>query len=155
MPAITTARPDNLLYTRHIRALGNFIRTTLSMNSLEKLSDRLSSLFSSWPNPFYFAAVLDRKSRGQAYCILYGRHGLFAPGSSFCWRENPVPDMESIRRDDSIRILMAQLLQNEEETMGYLVSGLQTWSQREQGRFEEEALFLSAVLSILREFSSR
>ena len=138
---------DNLMYTRHIRALGNFIRTTLSMNSLEKLSDRLSTLFSGWPNPLYFAAVLDSKDRGQAYCILHGRHGLFAPGSSFCWREAPVPDMESIRCDHSVRILMVQLLQNEEETMGYLVSGLQNWSQREQDRFEEEALFLSAALN--------
>ena len=138
---------DNLMNTRHIRALGNFIRTTLSMNSLEKLSDRLSTLFSGWPNPYYYAAVLDEKNRGQAYCVLHGRHGLFAPGSSFCWREAPVPDAESLRRDHSIRILMVQLLQNEEETMGYLVSGLNTWNQREQDRFEEEALFLSAALN--------
>lgn len=31
--------------------------------------------------------------------------------------------------------------------MGYLVSGLQTWNLREQERFEEEALFLSAALN--------
>ena len=43
-----------------------------------------------------------------------------------------------------IRILLAQLLQNEEETMGYLISGMQAWNMREQERFEEEALFLSA-----------
>ncbi len=138
---------DNLIYTRHIRALGNFIRTTLSMNSLEKLSDRLSALFSSWPNPYYYAAVLDDKNRSQAYCVLHGRHGLFAPAFSFCWREAPVPDAASVRRDHSIRILMLQLLQNEEETMGYLVSGMQIWNQREQDRFEEEALFLSAALN--------
>ena len=138
---------DNLMYTRHIRALGNFIRTTLSMDSMEKLSERLSALFSNWPNPYYYAAVLDDKNRGQAYCVLHGRHGLFAPGSSFCWREAPVPDAASVRRDHSIRILMVQLLQNEEETMGYLISGMQTWNQREQDRFEEEALFLSAALN--------
>ena len=138
---------DNLIYIRHIRALGNFIRTTLSMNSLEKLADRLSDLFSRWPNPYYYAAVLDNKNPGRAYCVLHGRHGLFTPGSAFCWREAPVPDAESVRRDHSIRILMAQLLQNEEETMGYLVSGMQAWNQREQDRFEEEALFLSAAMN--------
>ena len=42
---------------------------------------------------------------------------------------------------------MVQLLQNEEETMGYLVSGLQAWTMREQDRFEEEALFLSAAFN--------
>ena len=138
---------DNLLYTRHIRAMGNFIRKTLSMNSLEMLSEELSSLFSGWPNPCYFAAVLDEKDRTMARCVMHGRHGLFASGSSFCWQESPVIDEESIRCDPAIRILMAQLLQNEEETMGYLVSGMQAWNLREQERFEEEALFLSAALN--------
>jgi len=138
---------DNLMYTRHIRALGNFIRKTLSMNSLDLLSKQLSSLFSGWPNPYYFAAVLDENDRGLAHCVLHGMHGLFASGTSFCWRESPVPDAGSVLSDPAIRILMAQLLQNEEETMGYLVSGMQAWNLREQERFEEEALFLSAALN--------
>ena len=138
---------DNLLSTRHIRALGNFIRKTLSMNSLDKLSDRLSSLFSKWQNPYYFAAVLDENDRSMARGILHGRHGVFASGTAFRWRDFPVPDAESLLRDPAIRVLMVQLLQNEEETMGYLVSGLQAWNQREQDRFEEEALFLSAALN--------
>ena len=138
---------DNLIYTRHIRAMGNFIRKTLSMNSLEKLSVQLSSLFSGWPNPYYFAAVLDENDRNLARCVLHGRHGLFASGSVFCRKDSPVTDEEFIRNDPSIRILMVQLLQNEEETMGYLVSGMQAWNLREQERFEEEALFLSAALN--------
>ena len=138
---------DNLLYTRHIRALGNFIRKTLSMNSLDRLSRELSSLFSGWPNPFYFAAVLDEKDRSIARSVLHSRHGLSVPGTTFCRLEAPVTDMSSILGDPSIRILMAQLLQNEEETMGYLVSGLDAWNMREQERFEEEALFLSAALN--------
>ena len=138
---------DNLLYTRHIRALGNFIRKTLSMNSLDKLSEQLTSFFSGWPNPFYFAAVLDENDRNMARSIMHGRHGLFLPGSVFNRKDSPVPDEKSIRNDPAIRILMAQLLQNEEETMGYLVSGLRNWSMREQERFEEESLFLSAALN--------
>ena len=138
---------DNLIYTRHIRALGNFIRKTLSMNSLDKLSEQLSSLFSGWPNPYYFAAVLDEHDRSLARCVMHGRHGLFASGSTFCWKESPVTDEPSVRNDPAIRILMVQLLQNEEETMGYLVSGMQAWNLREQERFEEEALFLSAALN--------
>ena len=138
---------DNLMYTRHIRAMGNFIRKTLSMNSLEKLSDELAALFAGWPNPYYFAAVLEENSQDRARSVLHGRHGLFAPGFDFCWRESPVPDEESIRNDPTIRIMMAQLLQNEEETMGYLISGLKAWTLREQERFEEEALFLSAAFN--------
>ncbi len=138
---------DNLIYTRHIRAMGNFIRKTLSMNSLDKLSEQLSALFSGWPNPYYFAAVLDENDRTRARCVLHGRHGLFASGSSFSWKDSPVIDEVSVRGDPSIQILMAQLLQTEEETLGYLVSGMQTWNLREQERFEEEALFLSAALN--------
>ena len=138
---------DNLLYTRHIRAMGNFIRKTLSMMSQDKLSEQLCSLFSGWPNPFYFAAMLDEKDRSVARSVLHSRHGLFLPGSAFRWRETPITDAASVRDDPAIRILMVQLLQNEEETMGYLVSGLQAWTMREQDRFEEEALFLSAAFN--------
>ena len=140
---------DNLIYTRHIRAMGNFIRKTLSMNSLDKLSKELSTLFAGWPNPFYFAAVLNEDDRSMARSVLHSRHGLAVPGTEFCWKETPVTDADSVRSDPAIRILMAQLLQNEEETMGYLVSGLQTWNLREQDRFEEEALFLSAAVNAL------
>ncbi|MCR5296849.1 MAG: GGDEF domain-containing protein [Clostridiales bacterium] len=138
---------DNLMYTRHIRAMGNFIRKTLSMNSLDRLSKQLSALFSGWPNPFYFAAVLNEKDKGQARSVMHSRHGLFLPGTVYRWKESPVTDEATVRSDPSIRILMVQLLQNEEETMGYLVSGLQAWSMREQERFEEEALFLSAAFN--------
>ena len=138
---------DNLLYNRHIRAMGNFIRKTLSMSSLEKLSEQLSSLFSGWPNPYYYAAVIDRNDRELAHCVLHGRHGLFVPGTDFRWRESAITNESSVRNDPSIRILMVQLLQNEEETMGYLVSGMQAWNLREQERFEEEALFLSAAFN--------
>ena len=138
---------DNLMYVRHIRAMGNFIRKTLSMNSLEKLSEQLSKLFAGWPLPFCFAAVLDENDRSMARSVLHGRHGLFLSGSVFCWKDSPVTDEASVRGDPAISILMVQLLQNEEETMGYLVSGMQTLSMREQERFEEEALFLSAALN--------
>ena len=138
---------ENLVYMRHIRTMGNFIRKTLSMVSLEKLSVELASLFSAWPNPYCFAAVLDEKDRGLARCVLHSRHGRFVPGSAFRWRQSPLPDTELLRKDPQVRIVLAQLLQNEEETMGYLVSGLGEWNMREQEHFEEEALFLSAALN--------
>lgn len=72
---------DNLLYTRHIRAMGNFIRKTLSMNSLDKLSEQLSALFSGWPNPFYFAAVLDENDRNLARASCTAGMGCPSPAS--------------------------------------------------------------------------
>ncbi len=140
---------ENLRYTRHIRAMGNFIRNTLSMNSLDRLSELLSVLFSVQPNPFFFAAVLDENNRDLARSILHCRHGLSLPGTVFNRRESQLPDADSVLNDPSIRILMLQLLQNQEETMGYLIAGLQSLSMREQERFEEEALFLSAALNAI------
>ena len=138
---------ENLVFTRHIRALGNFIRKTLSMDSLEKLTDCLTNIFSGWQDPYYFAAVPEETDRRLARIILHGDHGRFSAGKVFRRDLSPVPDAEKVLRDPSVRILMAQLLQNEEETMGYLVSGMEEWSQREQERFEEEAIFLSAALN--------
>ena len=137
----------NLTFTRYIRAMGNFIRKTLSMNSLEKLTDCLPPLFSLWPDPYYFAAVLDERDPGVAQPILHGVHNRFTDDGAFRWRGAPVPDIEALRADPSVRIVLAQLLQNEEETMGYFVSGMEEWSLREQERFEEQALFLSAALN--------
>ncbi|MBQ9010266.1 MAG: GGDEF domain-containing protein [Clostridia bacterium] len=137
----------NLDYTRHIRAMGFFMQRTLSMHSLSKLKECLPPLFAQWPNPFYFAAVLDENDHSLAYPILYGRHGRFESGESFRLKDSVVPDRHALINDSSVRIAMAQLLQNEEETMGYLVSGMKDWSLRDQERFEEEALFLSAALN--------
>ena len=137
----------NLEYTRHIRAMGNFVRTTLSMDDFGKLKEHLAAHFVQRSNPYYFAAVLDEHDRQKAQPILHSRHGLFLSGPDFRWKDEPVPDEDVVRGDRSIRILMAQLLQNEQETMGYLVSGMENWSLREQERFEEEALFLSAALN--------
>ena len=137
----------NLEYTRHIRAMGNFIRTTLSMDDLGKLKEHLMQNFAQRSNPYYFAAVLHEHDRLAAQPILHSRHGLFLTDGDFRWKEAPVPDEDVLRADRSIRILMAQLLQNEQETMGYLLSGMKNLSLREQERFEEEALFLSAALN--------
>ena len=137
----------NLNYTRDIRAMGNFIRRTLSMNSLEKLTVHLPPLFSLWPDPYHFAAVLDERDPSLARPILHGVHGCFSDEDPFHWKGRLVPDFEGLCSDPSVRIVLAQLLQNEEETMGYLVSGMEEWSLREQERFEEQALFLSASLN--------
>ncbi|MBR4576477.1 MAG: diguanylate cyclase [Clostridia bacterium] len=137
----------NLDYTRHIRSMANFMRRTLSMNSFVRLNESLSPLFSMWQTPFCFAAVLDDNNHNQATSILHGRNGRYSAGETFLYKESPIPNEASVRNDPSVRILAAQLLQNEDETMGYLVSGLNDWSLREQERFEEEALFLSAALN--------
>ena len=137
----------NLIYIRDIRAMGYFSRNTLSMDSLEELSPFLASLFPMWKDPYYFAAVLDEHDPDSAQPILHGVHGRFATGDAFRWKGTLLPDLEELRFDPSIRIVMAQLLQNQEETMGYFVSGMDAWSLREQERFEEQALFLSAALN--------
>ena len=137
----------NLTYTRHIRVMGNFIRGTLNMNSLEKLADRLPALFSESPCPYQFAAVMDEEDAGISLPILHGVHGSFTQKSPFRWRGEPVPDFDILCSDPSVHIVLAQLLQNEEETMGYLVSGMDHWSLWEQERFEEQALFLSSALN--------
>ena len=138
---------ENLEFTRQIRALGNFIRSTLDMDSLEELTKCLPPLFSTWPAPYGFAGAIDEKDRSLVKPILHNVHGDFSTGEPFRWEGRQVPDMERVRRDADVRIVLAQLLQNEEETMGYLVSGMHEWSLREQERFEEEAMFLSAALN--------
>ena len=137
----------NLTYTRHIRVMGNFIRGTLNMNSLEKLADRLPTLFSHWPCPYQFVAVLDERDTAISRPILYGVHGRFTSDNPFRWGGKPLPDFDTLCTDSSVCVVLAQLLQNEEETMGYLVSGMDHWSLWEQERFEEQALFLSSALN--------
>lgn len=137
----------NLTYTRHIRVMGNFMRGTLSMNSLKKLADRLPPLFSQWENPYHFAAALDERNPNIARPILHGAHGHYVSDVAFHWIGAPVPDLDTLRADPTVRIVMAQLLQNEEETMGYLVSGMDKWNLWEQERFEEQTLFLSSALN--------
>jgi len=138
---------QNLTYTRHIRGMGIFIRKTLSMNSLEKLAECLPPLFSMWHERYCFMAVLDQEDPGLARPMLHGVHGGFVSDGTFRWKGALVPDFEALLSDPSVRIVLAQLLQNEEETLGYLVSGMDRWNLWEQERFEEQVLFLSSALN--------
>ena len=138
---------QNLTYTRHIRGMGIFIRKTLSMNSIEKLAECLPPLFSMWHEPYCFSAVLDEMDHDFARPILHGVHGSFTSDSALQWKGALVPDIEVLYSDPSVRIVLAQLLQNEEETLGYLVSGMNRWNLWEHGRFEEQVLFLSSALN--------
>lgn len=138
---------NNLAYTRHIHAMGNFVRSTLSVYSFDKLTACLPPLFSLWPHPYCFAAVLDEHNPNRAQPILHGVHNRYSSEAAFRWKGNLLPDFEALRCDPTVRIVLAQLLQNEEETLGYLVSGMDEWNLRDQERFEEQALFLSAALN--------
>ena len=143
---ISDQKITNLDFTRHIRAMGLFIRKTQDMDSLEEFIPCLSPLFSAWPNPYYFAAVLG-EDRNQARPLLYGSGRKFGDAPVLRWRESPVPDVHEILSNPEIRILMVQLLQTRAETIGYMVSGIRHWSLREQERFEEEVLFLCSALN--------
>ena len=147
MKRVSRVKTLNLTYTRHIRVMGNFIRGTLSMNSLEKLADRLPPLFSVWENPYHFAAVLEEGEPSLVRPILHGIQGRYVSDAVFHRRGAPVPDLGALCADPAVRIVLAQLLQNEEETMGYLVSGMEHWNLWEQERFEELVLFLSSALN--------
>lgn len=136
----------NLDFTRHIRSMATFVSRTLSIDSQEKLSGFLSPMFSAWPNPYYFSAALE-EDRDTARPILHSVNGRPADTPVFNRRETPLPDLQAVVRNPSVRILLVQLLQTQAETMGYLVSGIQEWNLREQQRFVEEALFLSVALS--------
>ena len=137
----------NLDYARHIREMGGFIRQTLNMSSLRELTDCIPPLFSRWPEPYYCAAVLNPEDHGLVRTILHARGGQFFSSTSFRRDASPIPDTAAVLSDPAIRILLVHLLQNRNETMGYIVSGLRNWGLREEQRFEEQALFLSTALS--------
>ena len=122
--AVEPFTPRDGLCDIFIAARSENDRTTLSMDDLGKLKEHLTQEFAQRSNPYYFAAVLNEHDRQTAQPILHSRHGLFLSDTAFHWKEDPVPDEEVLRADRSVRIVMAQLLQNEQETMGYLISGM-------------------------------
>ena len=137
----------NLDYTRHIRKMGIFIRNTLSMDSVGDLAGTLEPLISLWPYPYFFTAAIDETDRNRMIPILHGIHGAFTDTAPFDRNRMRLPDEKTVLTDPAIRIVMVQLLQNQEETMGYVVSGIHDWTLREQERFEETAIFLSSAMN--------
>ncbi|MBO7661964.1 MAG: diguanylate cyclase [Clostridia bacterium] len=137
---------SNLEYTRHIRKMGIFIRNTLNLESIDGLAGALKPLIFLWPYPYFFTAMIAEED-SQSIPILYGRNSTFTDAVPFSRKEKLLPDGTKILTDPEIRIIMVQLLQNQEETMGYLVSGIHDWTLREQERFEETAIFLSSALN--------
>ncbi|MBR1708429.1 MAG: GGDEF domain-containing protein [Clostridia bacterium] len=138
---------ENLDFSRAINEMGQFMRKSLNMNSMEDLSSQLLNLFSFWPKHYYCLAVFDEEERTQAWTLVHGSNGAFTGGARFPWQKDPLPDYDAVLSDHSISIALAHLLQTADDTMGYMVMGCREYSLREQQRFEEQTVFVSAAVS--------
>ena len=145
--AISDLMNENLDYARHIREMGEFIRGTLNMDSMEEMAECLPKLFSRWPEPYYCISVICNDDPDYAVTMMHGGYKSFSQGERYRWRGSPMPDYEKISANHEICIVLTHLLQTMDETIGFLVCGSERWSLREEQRFEEQAIFLSSALS--------
>ena len=144
---ISVMTVENQDYAHHIREMGHFIRKTMRVDDMDELVRILPEAVVEWPEQYYCICILDKDDSRYAQTILHGSEGSYTSGHRFPWRGAPIPDFEAVVEDRSISIVLAHLLQTTDETMGYIVSGFHHFGLREEQRFEEQAVFMSSVLS--------
>lgn len=144
---ISSLMNENLDYARHIKEMGQFVRETLSMDSVDKLAEVLNGFFVRWPEPYYCVSALDVNDTDYAVTMLHGGYSQFTRGRRYRWRGAPLPDYETVSSNPNVCAVMVHLLQTMDETMGLIVCGTDHWSLRVEQRFEEQAIFLSAAFS--------
>lgn len=137
---------ENQDFSRNIKNMGAFVRSTLNTNSVDDLIRLIPEAVGPWPDSYYCICVLDESDRMMARTILHGENGQYTSGERFAWRGKPIPDFDRVIRNEEIVIVMAHLLQTMDETMGYIICGSRKWNLREEQRFEEHTIFMSSVL---------
>lgn len=141
---VITLASDNHDYFRHNLEMGRFVTRTFSMSDIDTAAQDLQNYLWLWKEQYYFIAV--QESSNCIHCVFYGRNGEYKYRQRFYDMPGILPDLEDIlARDSGINILLLRQIRSKSEAYGYVVNGYKKINLRDQQRFEEFGLFLSAM----------
>lgn len=140
---ITLAR-DNHDSFRHILEMGRFVTRTFSMSDIDEAAADLQTYLWMWQEQYYFVAV--QESSNCIHCLFHGKNSEYKYSERYYDMPRILPDFDDILAADSgINVLLLRQIRSQSEAYGYVVTGYDQITRRDQQRFEEFGLFLSAM----------
>ena len=145
---VNTLANDNQDYFRHMLEMGKFVTKAISMDSIEEASTDLQHYLWLWKKQYYFVGLTRGLEDGCVNSILHGRNGEYVYKEEFKNLTGILPEYDSLIAPGSgINILLFRQIRSVDTDYGYMCCGYESLSMREQQRFEEFGLHISAMVS--------
>ncbi|MBR1798257.1 MAG: diguanylate cyclase [Clostridiales bacterium] len=145
---VNTVSDDNQDYFRHMLEMGKFVTRTISMSDIDEASMDMEHYLWLWTNQYYFVGLTAGLEGNCVHSILHGQGGNYLFKEKFYNLAEPLPDYDDLVKPDSgYNILLFRQIRSVSTDYGYICSGFSHVSMRDQQRFEEFGLHVSAMVS--------
>lgn len=145
---VNTVSDYNQDYFRHMLEMGKFVTATLSMDDVDEATESLNRYLWLWKEPYYFLGLTHGCGKNCVHSLLRGF------GTDLHFKEkyynlpDPFPEWnELMKRGSGADALMIRQLRTTGSNYGYMCCSAKEMNLREQQRFEEFGLFVSAMVS--------
>ncbi len=144
---VKTLVADNQDYFRHMLEMGKFISRTISLNDMDEAMMDLQHYLWLWKKQYYFAGITNHEYPGYVDTVLHGNGGEYAFNEKYYNLTKQLPELDEILEPGSgINILLFRQIRHAEKAYGYVSCGYEKFTMRDQQRFEEFVLYVSAVV---------
>ena len=145
---VNTVSDYNQDYFRHMLEMGKFVTFTLSMDDINEATESLNRYLWLWKDPYYFLGLTHGYNTGCVHALLHGSNQNLIFREKYYNLPEPLPEWnELLARDSGTDALMIRQLRTVGTDYGYMCCGAKEMNLREQQRFEEFGLFVSAMVS--------
>ncbi len=145
---VNTVSDYNQDYFRHMLEMGKFVTYTLSMDDIDEATETLNRYLWLWKEPYYFLGLTYGYNEKCVHSLFRGSKGELHFKEKYYNLSEPLPDWnELLARGSDADVLLIRQLRTVGTNYGYMCCSSKDISLREQQRFEEFGLFVSATVS--------
>ena len=142
---VSDLNSDNQDYFRHMLEMGRFISSTISMSDVAQAAQDLQQYLWLWKDQYYFIGIYE--DGVWLHAVFEGRNGEYKYDRKFYHMPEVLPDMNVILDENSgINILLFKQIRSKADSFGYMVTGMDNMTMRDEQRFEEFSVFISAMV---------
>ena len=139
---------DNQDYFRHNLEMGKFVTWTLSMDDVDEATMSLNRYLWLWKDPYYFIGLTHGYNKSCVHALLHGDKQDLKFKEKYYNLTSPLPEWNDLlAKGSGTDALMFRQLRTVGYEYGYMCCGSEKMTLREQQRFEEFGLFVSAMVS--------
>lgn len=145
---ISRLASDNQDYFRHVLEMGHYVTSSIHTDNFDDAAKSLSNYLWLWSDYYYFIGLSSEK--GYVDNIFYGENGVYNERRKYYNYKTIIPELNKLTaRDSQYKVVLLKQLKSNEESFGVIVEAYKHIRLRDQQRFEELALYVSAVIGAI------
>ncbi|MCQ2532424.1 MAG: diguanylate cyclase [Saccharofermentans sp.] len=143
---VSSLSKDNLDYFRHVLEMGHFVYQSINMDDIDAVAEQLRRYLWLWEKYYYFVGLC--KDDGCVHGIFASEDGEYKYRNKYYGYPTTIHNVDKILdRKGSYNVLLIKQIKTKEESFGVIAQAYDKISLRDEQRFEEFCLYVSAVVS--------